>query len=283
VRTVATTEILLVIGLVLFVAAAHLVERALGLDGPISVGKPMAVVMAAIPGLLWLVYFYLQDRHEPEPKHYVFGVYLAGAFVAAPVAHFLVEVVEPAGAGPTLSTWSMENVVRSFLVVGLAQELSKYLVVRYSVYLSAEFDEPMDGIVYMTAAGIGFATHECYRYLQGLDGSVYLGAGAANAVVITLAHACFAGVLGFALGRAKFDPRDASRRGLVLLAGLLVAAALNGQFAVLEGVVESSGLRVQPWRGVAYAAGFAAAVFFATSLLMRRHIDASPHAAKEEA
>ncbi len=279
VRTVAATEILLVVGLVLFVAAAHVVERVLGLDEPVSVSPLAAIVMSAVPGLLWLVYFYLQDRHEPEPKHFVAGVYLAGAFVAAPLAHFLIELARPeAPLGARFETFSADNIVWTFLVVALAQELSKYLVVRYSIYLSPEFDEPMDGIVYMTAAGIGFATHENYRYLQGLDGAVFMGTGAANAVVITLAHACFAGVLGYALGRAKFTTRTGLARSATLLVGLVVAVVLNGQFNLLEGVVKSSGLTVQPWRGVAYAAGFAAAVFFVTSLLMRRHLSASPHA-----
>ena len=51
----------------------------------------------------------------------------------------------------------------------------------------------------------------------------------------------------------------------------------------LDGVVKTTGLEVQPWRGVAYAAGFAAAVFLITSLLMRRHLAASPHAGPEGA
>jgi RsiW-degrading membrane proteinase PrsW (M82 family) len=282
VRTVAATEILLVVGLVLFVVAAYVVESLLGIDGPVTVDKPMAIVMAAIPGLLWLVYFYLQDRHEPEPKHFVFAVYLAGAFLAAPISHFVIDLARPPRSGFSLALFSTENIIWAVLVVGLAQEGAKYAVVRYSIYLSSEFDEPMDGIVYMTAAGIGFATYENYYYLQGLDGTVFMGAGAANAVITTLAHACFAGVLGYALGRAKFDSADPTRRGLVLLAGLVVAAVLNGQFAVLEGIVKSSGLEVQPLRGLAYAAGFAAAVFFVTSLLMRRHLDASPHLARSK-
>ena len=35
---------------------------------------------------------------------------------------------------------------------------------------------------------------------------------------------------------------------------------------------------VHPWRGVAYAAGFAAAVFFVTSILMRQLLAISPFA-----
>jgi len=237
--------------------------------------------MSAIPALLWMVYFYLQDRHEPEPEHYVFAVFLIGAFIAAPIAHFLIDLATPAGGtGAAFDTLSADSAVWAFLVVALAQETSKYVVVRYSIYLSPEFDEPMDGIIYMTAAGIGFATYENYRTLQGLDGTVFMSTGAANAVITTLAHACFAGVLGYALGRAKFSTGSPRARTLTLLVGLLVAVALNGQFALLQNVVKTTGLEVQPWRGVLYAAGFAAAVFFVTSLLMRRHLSDSPHAPK---
>jgi len=278
IRTVASTEVLLIIGLTVFVLGAQLVERALGIDEPITVGKPVAVLMAAVPAALWLVYFYVQDRLEPEPKHFVFGAYVLGAFVAAPLSEFAIELaVGGAGDGAALRPFSTARVVELLLVVGIAQELGKYMVVRYGVYLSAEFDEPMDGIIYMTAAGIGFATHENYQYLQGLDGTVFIGTGAANAVVTTLAHACFAGVQGYAMGVAKFSPGSALRRSLVLLGGLMVAALLNGQFTVLEDLVKTTGLQVRPWRGVVYAAGFAAAVLFATSVLMRRHLATSPH------
>lgn len=266
------------VGLVVFVAGAYAIEKLAGLDGPLHVGPLLAAVMSAIPALLWVGYFYLQDRNEPEPKHYVFGVYLVGAFVAAPVAQFLIDMVAPdTTSGVTFATFSAERVVWAVLVVGVAQELAKYAVVRYSIYLSPEFDEPMDGIIYMTAAGIGFATYENYQYLQGLHGTVFMSTGAANAVVATLAHGCFAGVLGYALGLAKFSGGTSGRRQLILVAGLAAAAVLNGVFALIEDVVKTSGLDIQPWRGVAYAAGFAAVVFFAISLLMRRHLAISPH------
>lgn len=272
------TELLLVVGLLGFVGAAFAVERLFGLNEPVKLGAPLALLLSTVPALLWLVYFYLQDRHEPEPKHYVLGVYLIGAFVAAPVAAFIIDVALPLRASTIDGSRSAERLVAAIFSVGLAQELAKFLVVRYSIYLSPEFDEPMDGIIYMTAAGIGFATTENVRYFMSLDG-VFLAVGTTNAVVTTLAHACFAGVLGYALGRARFGRGSAVRRNLTLFAGLILAAALNGLFTTLEAVVKSTGMKVQPWRGLAFAAGFAAIVFFVTSLLMRRQLAASPQRA----
>jgi RsiW-degrading membrane proteinase PrsW (M82 family) len=276
VKTVVASELVLLGSLLVFVGAAWLVQAAIGLEAPIHFPAVPALALATVPGLLWLGYFYLQDRHEPEPKHYVAGVALLGAFVAAPLAAFLLEEVLPSAASPSFRRLGPDRVVQAIFVVGLAQELAKFLVVRYTIYLSPEFDEPMDGIVYMTAAGIGFAMAENVRYLEGTGSTVFLATGAANVVVTTLAHACFAGVQGFALGRAKFykvaDPRG---RNVHLFLGLVAAAALNGAFGLIEGAVTVSGLRVQPWRGVAWAAGFAALVFFGVSILMRKHLEAA--------
>ncbi len=277
-RALAGTEILLALGLLAFVGGAYAIEQFRSVDGSTHLSSLAAIALSAIPALLWLGYFYVQDLHEPEPKEFVLGVYLLGAFVAGPVSDFIIAQVLPdtGAAATSLTQFGGDRLVRTFLVIGMAQELCKYVAVRYTIYLSPEFNEPMDGIVYMSAAGIGFATYANYHYFQGLQGQVFLTTGAAHAVVTTLAHACFAGVLGYALGRAKFSTGSWSGRSMTLLLGLLAAVLLNGQFSLVQGVVNTAGLELHPWRGVAYAAGFAGIVFLVTSVLMRRHLAASP-------
>jgi len=270
-RAVARTEALFIAGLVLFVAAAWIIERAALGGAPARLVDPLALALSAVPAFLWLGYFYLQDRHEPEPKEYVAGVYLLGAFVAWPIARYM-QALWPApafGAPPSAAT-----VFFAIIPGGLAQELAKYIVVRYSVYMSAEFDEPMDGIVYMMAAGIGFATAENWHAASAAGGTVFLATYAMNVVVTTLAHGCFAGVLGYALGIARWA--GPARRGPTVLVGLLVAATLNGLFNLLDERVRISGMSVEAWRSLVFTIAFAAAVFVATNLLMRRHLAASP-------
>ena len=283
IRTVVTTELLMLLGLVGFVAIAYLVEAITGVHGALRLSPLAALAVAAVPALLWLVYFHAQDRSEPEPRTYVIGVYLLGAFAAGPLSHFLTSLATPSIPldSASIEPFALDRLLHSFLVVGMTQELCKYVCVRFTVYPSAEFDEPIDGIIYMTAAGIGFATWSNYHYLQGHDGQVFLTAGAIHAVVTTLAHACFAGVMGYALGRAKFSAGSALGRSVTLTLGLLVAAALNGQFRVVQSMVSSSGMSAQPWRGVAYVVGFAAAVFVITSILMGRLLAQSPHKRRE--
>jgi RsiW-degrading membrane proteinase PrsW (M82 family) len=134
----------------------------------------------------------------------------------------------------------------------------------------------MDGVVYMTAAGAGFAVWDNYHWLQDRGHEVFLSTGAAHAVITTLAHASFAGVLGYVMGRARFSRRSAPVRGALILAGLVGAAVLNGQFALMESWITQSGLDNQPWRGVGYAAVFATAVFGGLMIASRRLLADSP-------
>jgi RsiW-degrading membrane proteinase PrsW (M82 family) len=149
-------------------------------------------------------------------------------------------------------------------------------VVRYTVYMSREFDEPMDGIVYMMACGTGFAVWVNYHRLTGHHDGVYLSIGAAQAVVTTLAHASFAGLLGYVMGRAKFSRRSAPVRSILLMLGLFGAAALNGQFALVVNWVSSRGRTQHPWYGVGYASLSAAAMFALIWLGSLRLLAASP-------
>ncbi len=263
-RLLIGTKFLLIAGLVGFVLVAWLVELIGGLDA-VHLGPVLAGVLSGVPALFWLGFFYLMDRHEPEPKQLVIGVCVLGALVAAPLADFVMWQAAPSVALelPGISPFSLDRVLEAVFIVGLTQEMCKYAAVRYSIYMSREFDEPMDGIVYMMACGTGFAVWINYHRLSGQGHQVYLSTGAAQAVVTTLAHASFAGALGYVMGRAKFSRRSAFVRGLLLMFGLVGAAMLNGGFAVVENWIEQSGLTQHPWRGVLYAASCASLVFVA--------------------
>ena len=272
------TKFLLVAGLVGFVVVAWLAELVAGLHHPVDLGPLLAALMAGIPAVLWLGFFYLMDRHEPEPKQLVMGVCVLGALIAAPLADFVqYQAVPPVALAVNgISPWSIDRILYAVFIAGLSQELCKYVVVRYTIYMSREFDEPMDGIVYMMACGTGFAVWVNYHRLSGQGHQVYLSTGAAQAVVTTLAHASFAGALGFVLGRAKFSRRSAPVRGALLMLGLLGAAALNGQFSVVENWVIQTGMAQHPWRGVGYAALCASAVFAMIWVVSQRLLAISP-------
>lgn len=271
-RTLVGTKFLLIAGLVGFVVLAWLVELVAGL-GAVAMGPLLAAAMAAIPAVFWLGFFYLMDRHEPEPKQLVAGVCVLGALIAAPLADFVQSQFAPGAALgiAVLPPFAPDRVLHAVLIAGLSQELCKYAVVRYTIYLSHEFDEPMDGIVYMMACGTGFAVWVNYHRLASQHHEAYLSIASARAVVTTLAHASFAGLLGYVMGRAKFSRRSAPVRGTLLMLGLLGAAAFNGQFTLIASWVEQRGLTQHPWYGVGYAA-LSASVVFGILWLVSQHL-----------
>lgn len=85
-RVLFGTKFLLVAGLVGFVVVAWFVELLAGLDRAVDLGPALAALMAGIPAAFWLGFFYLMDRHEPEPKQLVVGVCVLGALIAGPLA-----------------------------------------------------------------------------------------------------------------------------------------------------------------------------------------------------
>ena len=273
VRPPLSAQAILLGGLLGFVALVFAIDRLSG--AAVVVGPVAAVPLALIPALLWLVYFYLRDIHEPEPTHYVVGVFLLGALVAAPLATFVTDAVFKVPTWGVLPRWGLTEAVAAFLIIAPVQEVSKYLIVRYTVYLSTEFDEPMDGIVYMTAAGLGFATALNIQQMTRSP-QVALTTAAINAVTVTLAHASLSGVVGYALGRAKFLGSE-GHQTRVLAVGLAVAMALSGGFSMIEHVATRHGLDYRPAWGLASAALFAMLVFALLSVLVDRHLARSPH------
>ncbi len=124
----------------------------------------------------------------------------------------------------------------------------------------------MDGIVYGAAAGLGYATLLNLTYVIS-NGGVDLGMGAIRIAVTALAHASFAGVTGYFLGRAKFENREP----LWLPLGVLIAAVLNGIVSTALGEISRSGLRVTPLNGLILAAAVAAITFIVLFVIIQRN------------
>jgi protease PrsW len=231
------------------------------------------VVLAIVPAIIWLGVFYQQDRLEPEPKSFVLGVFVLGALLASAVGVPLVENVFH------VSDWlygdALTTILGGILVVGFTQEFLKYAAVRYSMYNSAEFDEATDGVVYATAAGLGYATVLNVMFVVQ-NGGVDLGAGIIRMAVVALAQASFAGITGYFLGRAKFESEPLWWMPL----GITLAAVANGLFnwvrgEVTRGGVSLSGGAANPWSGLILAAVVAFVCLGAVSWLIRRNVQSA--------
>ncbi len=163
------------------------------------------LLLAAIPSLALVVYFYRKDAQRREPPRLIWKVFLAGFLAVIPAA--LVEQLF--GAFGAEFAEPLRDLIRAFLVAGLVEEGTKLIVVRTFVYRRAEFDEVADGIVYTITAGLGFALFENLLYSFGSP-EVLLMRGF-TAVPL---HAVSAGIMGYYVGRSKFGERRLFGRGL---------------------------------------------------------------------
>ena len=261
----AAAPILIEIGTVVLFAAivgglATMMRATFDETGQLVFGLFLAIVPAAI----WLIAFYRLDHLEPEPKHFVIGVFVLGGILAAAIGQPLIRDLFRA------QDWVYDSgftgVLGSIFIVGFIQEFLKYAGIRYTVYHSPEFDERVDGIIYGAAVGLGYATILNVTYILDHNG-VDLGVGAIQVAVVALAHASFSGVIGYFLGRARFE-----RMGpLWLPLGLTLAAVLNGVVThILRVVPTLGGFGYYPWYGLVVAAVVSGATFFILFKLIRR-------------
>ena len=112
------------------------------------------------------------------------------------------------------------------MIAAAIEEACKILVVYWVVWRRPEFDERMDGIVYASRAGLGFALVENVMYLLQQDTlGGQLQTWILRAVLAVPGHAMWTGMIGAMAARRRFDGR-----GLGLLGGYLLAVSFHGAY-----------------------------------------------------
>lgn len=160
------------------------------------------LALALAPGGAIGLYIYLKDKHEREPvglliRSFFFGI--LSVFVTILISRVI-------GLFITIDEQSVgEQAVHAFLIVALVEEFSKFIFVRGLLYNNPNFNEPFDGIVYSVMVSMGFATFENILYV--VDGGV--GTALMRMFTAVPAHATFAILMGFYLGKAKFEHKKA--------------------------------------------------------------------------
>ncbi|OGY99315.1 MAG: hypothetical protein A2945_05105 [Candidatus Liptonbacteria bacterium RIFCSPLOWO2_01_FULL_52_25] len=196
----------------------------------------LAIFFGLIPGLAWLFFFLKEDAH-PEPKKlialtFVFG--MMSAFVALIAQRLLNGALDKSVlelAAP------LSNLHVGYLVVlALIEEFVKFGAAYFAIHKSASFDEPVDAMIYMVAAALGFATIE---NLGAVGDSVSGGQTALIANILTttslrfvgatLLHSLTSGIVGYhwATGIRQLKPAK------YILEGLAIATVLHTVFNYL--------------------------------------------------
>ncbi|HUJ62812.1 MAG TPA: PrsW family intramembrane metalloprotease [Kofleriaceae bacterium] len=180
----------------------------------------------AIPALVAMWVVDRLDRKRPEPPSLRRMVTMLGMFSVVPA--LIIETSLERYVGPHVAPkMTYEGAtVHAFLIAAAVEEACKIAVVYWVVWWRDEFDERMDGIVYASRAGLGFALVENIMYLLGeptLGGQIQTWI--MRAVLAVPGHAMWTGMIGAMAARRRFD-----RKGLGLVAGYLLAVAFHGAY-----------------------------------------------------
>ena len=160
---------------------------------------PISIFLGFFLSAIWLVFFLLEDKKKPEPKSAITKTFILGmvsALVAAGIGRAFLYVAPILGI--------LDYSIMSISVHALIEELIKFLVVFVFISQTRHFNEPIDRIIYMITAALGFAVVENFFFIMNATSiaeiiklSVFRFIGA------TLMHSLSSGILGSMWAKGK--------------------------------------------------------------------------------
>ncbi len=201
----------------------------------------LTLLFACAPSIIWLLFFLREDT-RPEPKRLILYTFGAGAFVS-----LFVLVVQYIFQQSVLGLGG--NVL--FLIVGLAfvEELFKFIAAHWAVERDRAFDEPVDAMIYMIIAALGFATIE---NLFVLGNSFDVISAASFSIVgttlllrfigATLLHSISSALVGFYWAKGKL----LRKKKKLIPIGIIFATLIHGVFNYLIEYFQDKNLLIYP-------------------------------------
>jgi len=180
-----------------------------------------SVIGGILPALFWLWFWVQEDKLHPEPLRHLLLVFLGG-MVLVPLMYPLQKLaIDYMGlTASTLFVWAS------------LEELAKYLIVALLVLYTVDYDEPIDAIVYMITAALGFAALENTLFMLApfLDGDLFKGliTGNMRFMGASMLHVVSSGIVGYTIAREFYSSKIWKMLWRVL--GLSLAIGLHTLF-----------------------------------------------------
>lgn len=151
-------------------------------------------------------------------------------------------------------------------IIGVLEELAKFLPFYFVCLRLKAFDEPIDGFVYASAIALGFASYENLLFIGSLKGPELYG----RAFASPLTHTIFSSVWGYTCAQARIEGKSLFGSAL---SGFLVAAVFHGLYDFLV-------LAASPWLRPLPAMAILLAWFWRIRKMDRFHKEAVAESSK---
>lgn len=214
-----------------------------------------------VPVVFWAIYHYHKDRHLPEPPGHLLLAFVLG-MLAAGLSQLMYISLGPLrfDAGALADSNPLGLLAYALLAIGPIEETAKAIPFLIVILRLEELDEPLDGIIYASFIGLGYAAVENWQYLDYLTTQEAIARGFASPVV----HILFASLWGHRIVAAKLNGQ---RMLPVAITWLAIASLLHGVYDFL--------VILNPVYALPTAALMIAALWVWRLRLMRRlHLDA---------
>jgi len=232
------------------------------------------VTCGLLPSLVWMFFFLKKDCH-PEPRYMITKTFLMGIIIS-PAA-----VILQMGFSQIQTSFSQSSIfgLLNFLVAdgslfflwaAFVEEFIKYYAVRLIALTDSAFDEPVDAMIYMIMAGLGFAAIENILVLfrtipDGVNTTIMVWS--LRSLGATLLHALSSGIVGYFLALSWFFQ---NHRKKLLIVGLLVATLFHFTFNIFLAAADNQ------LRGLLLSVGLLCMMAFLVFLLFDKIKKRSP-------
>jgi RsiW-degrading membrane proteinase PrsW (M82 family) len=187
----------------------------------------IAILGGVLPALIWLTFWLLEDRCQPEPKRYIFLCFVGGMLAVWPAL--------------IIEQWMATQFSGTTLLVGWAatEEILKFGAAALIALMWADYDEPIDAVIYLVTAALGFSAMENALFLL-----TPVAAGDLLRSVVTedlrfigatLLHTLSSGTIGVMLALSFYQ--NAAARRAAAFGGVILAIFLHTlfNFFILQG------------------------------------------------
>jgi RsiW-degrading membrane proteinase PrsW (M82 family) len=191
-----------------------------------------ALFIGILPALFWLWFWLHEDKKSPEPKKLIARAFFAGMFAVPLVIPFQF----------LASKYFESYSIILFLTWATAEEFLKFGACFFAVFHRKELDEPIDAIIYMITAALGFVAVENTLFLLSpiLESSPNMSflnksylvdtivIGNLRFVGASLLHIIASATVGIFIAFSFYQRPE--KRNLYTIIGLIVAVALHTIF-----------------------------------------------------
>jgi RsiW-degrading membrane proteinase PrsW (M82 family) len=209
----------------------------------------LMILQAIAPAVALGLFLLFTDRYDKEPKRLLLLVFVLGMAVTLPTL-----IAENIGQMLNIFDGLVGKLFEAFIVIGLAEEFFKRLVVVRTVYRHPAFNERLDGIIYCGITALGFATLENFMYILSYSAAapdIWIS----RALLSVPTHMLLGITMGYYLSMAKFCSLPGLCQRYYRMS-LFVPALLHGVFDfILMSEIPLLSLLLLPFVGYLWVSG----------------------------